>query len=1074
MNRSCRSTEGTLLLFATVVLLTGFVLLFAAKLGDVRAGNTLNINSADPGQLASTLGIDRALAERLCEYRDTHGSFPNTASLAHVPLLAPEQVDALMELHEKEDITSLSPGQIAVRCGLKLAVATRLVENLAMSAQEGKISGARIARIPVVAAGRIAHVDSRLRVRDFGTVVATYWLYAILLLMSFFVLHLIVRKSIPQADPFFLPCVLMLTGIGALILFSIKDPLRDTNIFPNQVQGVLLGVVAAVVPLTRKFKSVRLWRYTYLYAVLAVLLTLLLAICGTGPGGAKLRLFGFHPVEIVKLLLALFVTSYLVDRWSVLTDRTGPNRVFRLPLLRDIAPLAVMYLVSLSCFILVKDLGPLLVLFGMFLVMLYITTGRIEWVWAGALLVGVTGTLAYKLGLGVFDVRVNMWLHPWKNTYENGMHLAQALWGISTGGIWGSGLGLGEPNCMPRAGSDLIFASIGEELGLIGSVGVLALFCILIVRGYRAAIHARSDFDRLLSATVTTLLGIQGLVIVCGVLGITPLTGITLPFVSYGKSSLVASFFIVGLLLRISAEGKLISSDIRADTHQALRNTAVTMLVLILGVAGLCRLFLVQGIRSDWYAGSTVTTPDADGFMRPHINPRLRSIEVSIPRGTIYDRNGRPLATSKPSELQQLGVYDEALSRPRNRYYPYGAALAHLVGYYDTLCGGPVGLENAFNNDLRGFDSYSDLLPVYRLRNTPLCPKLEGRDIRVTIDAELQATIQKALRKYAGEVRDRRTGARKHKGAAVVIDVYTGEVLAAVSIPSFDPNELTFNRWKLYNSDRSGEAILFDRALYGMYTPGSVFKIVTAAAALENGLGDLTHYCKHEERNVKWRYGFHRYSRKRITDLEQMSPHGLTNLRKAIRVSCNVFFANLGLQLGPEKLYDQTSKFGLRRIGPPKKLAEDLPDNAYGQGTIQVSPLEMAQVVACIANDGIMMKPQFVKEIQLQGRIIRRVEPVTLGRPVASETAAILRAAMADVVTSGTGRGVFDGLSVTVAGKTGSAENDQGDGMPHSWFVGFAPVKDPRIAFAVVVENGGYGRGAAGRVCREIVRTIFE
>ncbi|MCL6629674.1 MAG: helix-hairpin-helix domain-containing protein, partial [Armatimonadetes bacterium] len=154
MNRSCRSTEGTLLLFAAVVLLTGFVLLFAAKLGEVRAANTLNINSADPGQLASTLGIDRALADLLCEYRDTHGGFPNTAALAHVPLLAPEQVDALMELHEKEDVTSLSPGQIAVRSGLKLAVAARLVENLAMPAQKSEITGVRIARIPVVPADR--------------------------------------------------------------------------------------------------------------------------------------------------------------------------------------------------------------------------------------------------------------------------------------------------------------------------------------------------------------------------------------------------------------------------------------------------------------------------------------------------------------------------------------------------------------------------------------------------------------------------------------------------------------------------------------------------------------------------------------------------------------------------------------------------------------------------------------------------------------------------------------------------------------------------------------------------------
>jgi len=1012
MDRQYRATEGALLLFASLILLLGFALLFAAKLPELRAERTVNVNTAPPDEIASALAMERGLAKLICEYREKYGPFRSTSALSGVKLLACDQAEAL--------------------------------------------------------AGR----DSRLRVRDGAAVTISYWAYVAFMIAGFFLLHAALRRRAPNADPFILPCVFVLVGLGGLILFSIKDPLRDTYVFPAQMLGVLLGIPAAMIPLSAKFRSLRPWRYTYLYALLAVFLTLLLALFGAGPGGAKISLFGFSPVEIVKLALVFFVASYLADRWGVLLD---PPRRIRLPLLRDIGPLAVMYFLSLATFLLVRDLGPMLLLFGMFVVMLYIATGKPSFVAAGIVLVGATGALAYKLGLGVFDVRVDMWLHPWANRHANGMQLGQALWAFGTGGLWGSGLGLGHPAYMPRAGSDLVFASLGEELGLIGSLGILLLCGVIVVRGFRIALHARTDFERLLAAGMTSLLGIQTLIIVFGVLGLTPLTGVTFPFVSYGKSSLIASFFIAGLLFNISAGGSRDASEVRIETRRALCGAATGLLVLLLGAAGIGRLVWIQGIKADRIAGNTVTTPDADGFTRAHINPRLKSIEAGIPRGTIYDRNGRPLATSRPSELAELGLSEAAVRRggPGGRYYPHEASLAHLVGYIDPRCGGPVGLEKRRNNDLRGFDDYSTLLPIYRRSHTPFCPRIEGRGIRLTIDAELQSAVEKALKRYAGSVRDRRTGERKQKGAAVVIDVYTGEVLAAVSIPDFDPNKLTLGAWKAYNNDRSGRAVLFNRALDGAYPPGSTFKLVTAAAALENGFGDFTHSCRHQERAVRWRSGGYTYSRRRITDFEEMRPHGLTGLAKAIRASCNIYFAHLGLELGADKLYDMTRKFRLSRIAPPKRLAEDLPDNAYGQGTIQVTPLEMAQVVAAIANNGVMMKPQFVKEVCRGCRVVETIEPVELGHPISPETAAFLRRAMADVTTIGTGRGLFDGVGVTVAGKTGSAENDQADGMPHSWFVGFAPVEDPRIAFAVVIENGGYGRSVAGPVCREIVKAAL-
>lgn len=1057
MGNSHRITEGRLLLFASFILVLGFLLVFAAKLPALNSSKSVNLNTDKARRIASALQVDDGTARQIVEYRLAHGDFSSTASVGDVPLLSTSEMAAVRKLSEHSSIDTLSPAQLSARTGIKESAAERLLAVAASHPQKGILKEQSLRRIRLVEESQVRKLDSRLRVRESSAVVLAFWVYSALLIAGFLGFHFLMRKSAPGADPFILPCVLLLSGLGCLILFSIKDPLRDTFVFPMQVQGILIGLAAAAIPLTARFRTFRPWRYTYLFAIAAVFLTLLLAVFGTGPGGVKLKVLGFQPVELTKLCLLFFVASYLADRWELLADRSGRKNRLELPLFKDIGPLAVMYLLSLATFVLVKDLGPMLVLFLMFVTMLYVATGKASFVAAGLGLIGLSGAAAYYLHMGVFSVRVDMWLHPWNNAHPNGMQLGQALWGFGMGGIFGSGLGLGNPGMMSRAGSDLIFASLGEELGLVGSLTILFLFAVLVSRGLRAALHARSDFDRFLAAGITMLIGVQTIVIVFGVLGITPLTGVTLPFMSFGKSSVVASFFLLGLLLSVSSAGNR-SVEVRVETKRAVGMLATVTLVLLIGIAGIGRILWIQGVRSDQVAGSTVNTPDADGFARSHVNPRLKGIEAGIHRGSIYDRNGIPLAVSDASD--------------GTRSYPQGTSTSHLVGYLDGRCGGPAGIEKWRNSDLRGFDDYSALLPIYRHGHTPFASKIEGKDVRLTIDSKLQNTVEKALVKFAGAIRDHRTGQRKRKAAAVVLDVYTGEVLAAVSIPDFDPNSLTPESWKLYNRDEKHEAVLVNRALNGIYPPGSTFKLVTASAALQNGI-DPTYNCRHQDFGVRWRAYGKRYSRRRITDLEEMRSHGTTDLAKAIRVSCNVYFAHLGIRLGPDLLYRMAQKFHLSQIAPPRKLAEDLPDNAYGQGVIEVTPMEMARVVAAIANGGVMMRPHFVKDVRLHDQVVEEAEPSEMGQPLSRESASKLQKMMADVTSKGTARGVFKGLKTSVAGKTGSAENDHADKMPHSWFVGFAPVHNPRIAFAVVVENGGYGRDAAGPVCREIVKAAF-
>ncbi|WP_319586237.1 FtsW/RodA/SpoVE family cell cycle protein [uncultured Desulfobulbus sp.] len=1069
MQRPYRIIEGKLLIFASFLIISGFALVFLAKLQGIVTSGSININTASANSIAAALKIDENLAKRIIDYRNQNGFFENTSAISDVRLLKPVQCEKLVLLK----INKLTPRKISNQTGIDLPSVNRVLDVISGNSSS-KLDAKHLAKIPIISDNVLSKAEPHIRVRDPITVILSFWIYAVLVMAGFLLFHTVLRRRAPQADFYILPCVMMLAGLGMIALFSIKDPLRDSDVYSRQAQGILLGLIAASIPLAAWHRNLRLWRYTYVYVLFAVFTTLMLAVFGSGPGGAKLRLFGLQPVEIVKIALAYFVASYLADRWMLLTDKSAPAKGrFQIPLFHDIAPLLVMYILSIATFILVKDLGPMLLLFGMFAAMLYTSTGKSAFISIGIVIVAVTGLVAYFLHLGVFDVRVDMWLNPWHNSHPNGMQLGQALWGMGSGGIWGSGLGLGQPSLMPRSGSDLVFAALGEELGLVGSLFIAALFAVLIARSFRIAMHARTDFERLLITGISVLLGLQTVIILFGVLGIIPLTGVTLPFVSYGKTSIIASFFMMGLLLNASSSGKKDISGVRIETHKAINHLSTAMLILLLGIAGIGRLVWMQGVKADQTAGMLISTPDADGYVRPHVNPRLKLIEASIPRGTIYDRNGEPLAVSRLSELQKLNLVLQAQDRPGGRYYPYGADMAHIVGYMDQRCGGPAGMEMWRNNELRGFDDYSELLPLYRYTHTPFRPKIEGKDVRLTIDAKLQQAVRESLEKYAGKVTDKRTGKSKHKGAAVVIDVYTGEVLAAVSIPEFNPNELTQNLWKRYNKDKSDEAVLFDRSINGLYPPGSTFKLATASAALENN-EDFLYRCNHKETDISWRAYGKTYSRRQITDLEEMTPHGVTDLAKAIRVSCNIYFAHLGMKLGQDKLHDIMLKYGFSQTPSSQALAEDLPDNSYGQGIIQVTPLEMARMTAAIANGGIMMKPHFVKEISINGTTTELIKPIELGRPISSKSAASLRKMMADVTRIGTGKGLFSGLNVDAAGKTGSAENDRADKMPHSWFVGFAPVKDPRIAFAVVVENGGYGRAAAGPICRDIVKSALK
>lgn len=379
--------------------------------------------------------------------------------------------------------------------------------------------------------------------------------YGVLLAGGYLLAHLVVRRFAPHADPLLLPTAGLLAGLGFAVVFRL-DPDRAAA----QASWLIFGLALFVLTLIVIRDHRQLDAYTYTIGLLGVLLLLLPLAPGIGTEirGArvwvKLGSLQFQPAEIAKVLIVVFAASYLSARRQLLavaTRRLGP---IALPEPRHLGPILVAWGVSLAVLFFEKDLGSSLLFFGLVVVMLWVATARGAYLALGGLLFAAGALFAYRSFEHVQD-RVAVWLGALDPQFiqDEGFQIAQSLFAMATGGIAGVGLGLGRPQDIPDAPTDFVFAAIGEELGLLGTMAVLLLFVILVARGIRTALARSDDFGRLLAVGLTTILALQTFVIVGGVTRLIPLTGVTLPFVSYGGSSLVANFVLLALLVRVSS-----------------------------------------------------------------------------------------------------------------------------------------------------------------------------------------------------------------------------------------------------------------------------------------------------------------------------------------------------------------------------------------------------------------------------------------------------------------------------------------------------------------------------------------
>jgi cell division protein FtsW (lipid II flippase) len=959
--------------------------------------------------------------------------------------------------------------------------------------------------VPLLTTGEIAELKPSLVIRGPSAFRSALGWSALLYIASFHAVALYWRLRRFRGDPWLLPLAHLMTGLGLVAMFALQDPLRDRLLVTEFAIGVAMGCVGLALLSSFAYQATALRRLSLMPLLTAVAASTLLILFGSGPGtsDAKVNLFGMQPVEVIRILLVLYLAGYFASRWEFVRqlreERFGglelPKR-FRVPRYDHVMPVIVGVGLALVLFFLQKDLGPALVFSCLFLALYGVARKAVALVVLGVVLMLGGFVAGYTLGYpSTIVTRVAMWLSPWDNAMRGGDHVAQALWAFASGGLTGTGLALGEPNTIPEAHTDMVLATLGEELGFVGILVIALLYAALFHRGFTIALRAGGDYAFFLALGLTLSLALPVLLIAGGTLGVFPLSGVATPYLSYGKSSMVANLAVLGMLFGISREnarGQPMTEPFRMPVR------IVVAVVTVLGAAVLLRAAAVQVVFADTTLAASSLAPQADGVLRFQDNPRLRRAGLWLPRGVVLDRRGIPLAIAECGDLQkhadalrQMGAAYTCDPRAP-RHYPLTGHTYHLLGDWRTRANWAASNTSFEERDhaarLRGFDDgeqvveridprtgqavralkrdLSELVPLWRYRHRPGHPEVRelferSRDVRVTIDARLQVRLGQALDRQLQSL-------HRSRGAIVVMDAESGDVLALVNAPR--PLVTDSAALDSESLPPPGDPAWFDRARYGLYPPGSTFKVVTAAAALrmDPSLAEVTFMCR---RLPDGRIGTRiaGWTRPVRDDALDTVPHGAVNLQSGIEKSCNAYFAQLGMRVGAAALHDTGALLEIALAQPDtvQRLRDQLPQASYGQGEVRITPFKMARVAAAIANGGRMPYGRWVSDAgDRRGR-----EAVPVMTPA---IAAQIGSHMRGVVLRGTAR-TLAAVSPAVAGKTGTAEVD---GAPsHAWFAGFAPygpTKGRRIAFAVLVENGGYGGRTAAPLAAEIVRAARE
>ena len=911
------------------------------------------------------------------------------------------------------------------------------------------------------------------------------------LFAAFAAAHIAVRILAPGADPAILPIVFILSGIGITFVTRLAPALAISQLI---ILFVSVALMVGTLALVKNLDVVM--RYKYTFGIIGIILLMLPIFIGTTISGSKLwiRIAGFtiQPGEFAKVFIVLFLAGYLAENRELLSISNRKILGFKIPRLRLLLPLFAVWGVCLLVVVFERDLGSAVLFYTIFLLMLYVATGRFSYVVIGLALLAVGAVGAYKF-LSHVQVRFQVWVDPFKDAQGQGYQIVQSLFSLADGGLVGVGIGNGMANNIPVVESDFIFSAIGEEMGLLGGGAVLILFMLFAVRGLTTAARAKSDLAAFSATGLTAAISFQAFLIVGGVTRLIPLTGVTLPFMSQGGSSLLASFIIVALLLRAGDEATGREAELTGTgTMAAITDDQVASAAAPTGSRFATSSSYGSGSHS---VGSRMRrrlldTPESGVLGRVALANRLtRAVLAFTALFAILIGNLTYVQVIKAKDYQDMPSNNHTITKARYikrgsiitadgltlaesiqqedgtyvRSYPNGNLAAHAVGYYSQQYGSS-GVEASQDKTLTGSKDYSSWQNAL---NSLAGITEPGNSVQLTIDSRIQVAAEQAL---AGRT-----------GAIVVLDPRTGAVLAWASSPTYDNTNIQATI-EAANASGGSDTSMFDRATQALYAPGSTFKTVTLAAALENGTASLDST-------------FDSPGRMEIGGADVVSvneqAHGTITLDRAFAVSSNTVFGQVAEQLGAERMVAVAQAFGYGQdLGTDFTTAASIMPNPedmsvwelawagagqpVGQGHTpgpQTTVMQNAVVAATIANNGIAMNPHVVGQILApDGTVIKTTRERSLGQAVSSGTAAQVKEAMLDVVQSGSGVAA-NIAGVKVAGKTGTAETNST--TPNSTFIGFAPYDTPTLAVSLVLEETTENEATAAAVAGQVLRAAL-
>ena len=751
----------------------------------------------------------------------------------------------------------------------------------------------------------------------------SHWIGFCIWLLMVNITHWQNTLTLKSFDPYLFPIATFLSGWGLLTIWRLNPNLglRQSIWFTGAIILFIVGIkIPSLLSFLRKYKY--LWLFIGLLAIGSTL------FIGTNPlgFGPKMWLsccgFFIQPSEPLKLLLVIFLAAYFADnqqfsliptQWQKGTNNTEPLPLIistnqKRTLLPTIAPTLMILVIAGALLLIQRDLGTAFIIFFLYTTIIFLATGNKKVIIFGLISISFAMVIGYFL-FDVVKIRIDAWIDPWSDPSGSTYQIVQSLIAVANGNILGRGPGIGNPGLIPLSYSDFIFSAMTEETGFIGAIVVFILLVIFAGKGLIAAIKASSIYKKYLAAGLIALLTGQSLLIIGGNIQVFPLTGITLPFVSYGGSSLISSYFALLLLVKISTDkSDFLSQSKQSQSYIYLLNTIFVILITL-------------SLATGWWA-----ILQSKKLLSRSDNPRRAIADQSVLRGSILDRSNTPVNTTTGDSGNFVRTY----------LHP---ELSNTIGYNNPVYG-QSGIENTMDPYLRGIAGNHGITIWWNQLLYGQPPP--GRDIRLSISLDIQKIVKKKMQLTSG--------------ALILLNTKSGEVLALHSLPTFDANNLE-NEWENLIIDPN--APLLNRVTQGVYPVGSAIMPLIYTNSIENN-------------DTQFSASIVRMGKQSKNTLNCTIASNGKEIGDLLSNGCNEITNNAVTTLSSKELiylFQKLGYYSVPEIRLPTSPALSLPPSDQPAvetlAELQISPLQMATSYAVLTNSGVLPAPQIVTSVNL-------------------------------------------------------------------------------------------------------------